>query len=82
MREAHSWRRHPVVLDVGRNMLVVWMCALQIRVVRMRLRIVPVELAFSLPDLIAVAVDQSRQAIEHQALTDYQANVLVEVYFA
>lgn len=71
-----------MVLDVGRDVLVVGMRTLQAGIVRMRLWIVPVKLLMALPDLVTVPVDAQRQAIEDKPFQDDETEVVVEKDFS
>src|SRR5687768_8503238 len=62
-------------------MLMVGMRALQARLVRVGLRIVPVELFFPLPDFIPIGIDQSGQSVENDPFENHQTQALVEEQF-
>lgn len=55
--EAQAWSRDAMVFDVWWNVLVMRECADKRGVVGMRLRIIPVELLRTAPNLITVADD-------------------------
>jgi hypothetical protein len=67
-----------MVLYIRRNVLVVGMGALEARLIGMRLRVVPVQLFFSLPDFVAVPLDQNRQAIKDEPFENHKANLVSE----
>ena len=69
------------MFGVRRKMLVVRVSALQMRIVRMRLRVVPVQFLFATPDLVPIPVDDDRQAIVQDSLSHDQADVVIEEQF-
>lgn len=48
----------------------------------MGLRVAPVKLLFTAPDLITIPVDGDRQSIERESLTDDEADSMIEVKFS
>lgn len=65
--------RNPIVLDVRRHMLVMRMRRSQGRIVRMRLRIIPIEFGGTLPTFIAVADDDSWACVKGGIFDEAQA---------
>jgi len=57
-------------------------CTLQRWVIWMRLRIVPVQFHFALPNFITVPVYDRRQAMIQDSLTDNQPDSLIKTQFA
>jgi hypothetical protein len=80
--EAESRRWNSMVLDIGRNMLVVRVRALQDGIVRMGLWVVPVELFVASPDFITVSLDEEWTSIEDESLQDDKPDVVVEKDFS
>ena len=71
-----------MMLYIRRNVFVMGMAWLQGRVVRVRLRIVPVQLLLATEDLIPVGVDHDRQSVIKQPLADNQINIPIKVQFS
>ena len=55
--EAEPGSRNPIMFDSWRNVLVMWVGTGQSGLVRMRLRIIPVQYFAIAPDLVAVLAD-------------------------
>jgi len=68
LSETHFGSRNPVMLDIGRDMFVMGMSALQIWIVGVRLRVVPIEFVFALPDFVTVLVNHGWRTIEEDSL--------------
>jgi hypothetical protein len=58
------------MLDVWRDVFVMGMRALKAGIVWMRLRIVPIQFAFTLPDFIAIPVYYDRKTMIQDSLAD------------
>ena len=71
-----------MMLDVWWNVLVVRMSALQEWIVRMWLRVVPVQLLLASPDFVTVPINGYWQAITDEPLAHHQANIMVKEQFA
>lgn len=77
--EAHLRSGYAVMFDIRRKVLVVGISALQGRIGWMRLRIIPVKLLFSSPDLVAIPINCSRQAVEDESLTDNETQATIKM---
>ena len=78
LSETHLWRRNVMVFDVGRDMLVMGMRALQLLIARVRLRIIPVQLFFTLPHFVAILINNGRQTMIQNTFADDQMNIVAK----
>jgi len=65
-----------MMLDVWRNMFVMWGSGGQLGIMRMRLGIIPVQFFVTAPDFIAISAKNERSSIKGQAFLDDQAVAL------
>ena len=72
-RKTQIGGRDAVMPDVRRDMFMMGISAGQRRIVRVRLRVVPVQLFAATPDLVAIAFDDQRAGIPGQAFVRHQA---------
>ena len=66
------------MLDVWRNVLMVWMRGLEGWIIGMGLRIVPVEFLFPVPHFIAIPIDQHWQPPKHQPFSNHKTDLCVK----
>ena len=71
-----------MVFDIRGNVLVMRMRTLQCWIIRMRLRIVPVQFFLTLPNFIPIPVYHSRQTMIQHSLTNNRSYPLVKIQFA
>ena len=76
LKEAHVGRWNAVLLDVGRNMLVMRMRGCQQRLIRVRLGVVPIQFLAILPDFVALPVNYCWQPVVEDALTEHQTEAM------
>jgi hypothetical protein len=71
LRKTHLCRRYTIVLDIGGNMLVMRIRALQGGLIRMWLGIVPTQFPVTLPDFVTIPVYHDWQTVIQNPLTDH-----------
>ncbi len=71
-----------MMFDVWQNVFVMRVRTKQRWFIRMRLRIVPVQLLLTLPDFVTILIYDRRQPMIENSFSNDQADSVIKVHFA